>query len=1120
MTLKKRLKIILALIFSCCSLTLSAMTFSSGSPFASGKWVKIAIDKTGVYEVTYDELREMGFSNPSKVGVCGDSPEMRDLNFADASGTQLYTDNLTPIAVRHSGEKIYFYVRGVDYCTFNPESSSPFNGYFRKTDRNIYTDNARYFLTDCSEYSRSIPAIESLTDEQSKLVNSAVGHIFHEQDIYQNQFGTGQLFWGEKLNGIGDAEVKFPYTLNRADITTPAVMQCVVYCDVATDKKAKVTFGAVGGESNPSYTVQVKNSSNVYPQSKQVALVNLPASKGELFVQYSSSVNTTSYANLDFWTLSYKRTIPMLSDANSSPLPAEEFVLGDITDAQVASFYSNVPAGSILLDITKPDDVEEILADDSSGLTKVTLRSKGDGPRLLYFNPALEQMKITGYQKVENAGLHEAAGEGADFLIITTRNLREQADMIADLHARKEGLKVLVTDVEDVYNEFSAGMPDPMAYRALAKLLYSHENRPLQNILLFGPVTGNCRSYERVSGHLADALIAFESPTLNAESGAFNINDFYGMMSEYFVFSNIMSQKMEVGVGVLPVRTVEEASNVTDKIRRYLFELDHTPGVNDNVLVAGLYDVHMHGNHALNLYDAVNRSRSGEVVPEVISIDAYGEKNARSKFFSAFNRGASLLTYIGHGAPDKLGKNANFFSISDLKSFHNQSLPLLFIAGCEISYFDREDRGIGEALVISNSSGSIGTLLATRSTWATQNLSLMRSLLLNIYKDSPSPTSNSPVRKNPVTIGEALRLAKNLNQGENKFAYQLVCDPALKVPVAYRSVSVVQKGLIAVPGETLTFDFEVLNDQDKKDVDFNGNVVVKFMTPIVKKISDDFVTNTKVEYGETLNIAYTDVVAMANCTVENGVGSVSIQIPASLSSRVGESFNVQIGAFDSDRFIGAAGKVTAKITGALAGSAGSDQVSPVIGSVEYDESIHALSVEMSDNKGFYSGYSDAADYFKIKVDGHILSDAAHFVPQMSPDGLSMKRIIPLAPLGSGKHSALISVKDAAGNTASAQTTFTIGGFESNIRFSLMDKAVYEKGVFDTSEISDFGASIVITDAEGKRVISIPISRAKTIWNRKNSQGNKVPAGMYKAHIEIKERTGHVFITDVIDVPVV
>ena len=58
-------------------LLLCSYTWADGSRYASksllseGKWVKIRVDKTGIYKLSYADLKNMGFSDPSKVSVHG-----------------------------------------------------------------------------------------------------------------------------------------------------------------------------------------------------------------------------------------------------------------------------------------------------------------------------------------------------------------------------------------------------------------------------------------------------------------------------------------------------------------------------------------------------------------------------------------------------------------------------------------------------------------------------------------------------------------------------------------------------------------------------------------------------------------------------------------------------------------------------------------------------------------------------------------------------------------------------------------------------------------------------------------------------------------------------------------
>ena len=45
--------------------------YTGTSALSKGHIVKVAADTTGIYEISYDRLRELGFSDPSKVRVLG-----------------------------------------------------------------------------------------------------------------------------------------------------------------------------------------------------------------------------------------------------------------------------------------------------------------------------------------------------------------------------------------------------------------------------------------------------------------------------------------------------------------------------------------------------------------------------------------------------------------------------------------------------------------------------------------------------------------------------------------------------------------------------------------------------------------------------------------------------------------------------------------------------------------------------------------------------------------------------------------------------------------------------------------------------------------------------------------
>lgn len=44
----------------------AATKFKDSSVLSSGKWVKIKVGETGVYEITGEQLKQFGFSDPKK----------------------------------------------------------------------------------------------------------------------------------------------------------------------------------------------------------------------------------------------------------------------------------------------------------------------------------------------------------------------------------------------------------------------------------------------------------------------------------------------------------------------------------------------------------------------------------------------------------------------------------------------------------------------------------------------------------------------------------------------------------------------------------------------------------------------------------------------------------------------------------------------------------------------------------------------------------------------------------------------------------------------------------------------------------------------------------------------
>ena len=105
---------ILVITFLFSVLDAESSLFVGNSRLAKGRWVKIGIEDSGVYEITHEELRTLGFTSPERVALFGAGGTALDEQFATSKGVLLYKDDLQPVPVLHSEGKLVFYGCGVE----------------------------------------------------------------------------------------------------------------------------------------------------------------------------------------------------------------------------------------------------------------------------------------------------------------------------------------------------------------------------------------------------------------------------------------------------------------------------------------------------------------------------------------------------------------------------------------------------------------------------------------------------------------------------------------------------------------------------------------------------------------------------------------------------------------------------------------------------------------------------------------------------------------------------------------------------------------------------------------------------------------------------------------------
>ena len=180
-----------ALAIACCTTATMTATFPSthfapNSVLASGKWVKIAIPADGVYELTEQELHEMGFNDINNVQVYGQGGH---LIHEKLDGKQI--DDLQQVGTVVAGGKLCFYAKGAVNVTLNAGTQP----YFSRSI-NCYSTHGYYFLTEGRD-AKDITVIDKEITGSNMLATS-LDYFYHEQDMYSYGL-TGKDMQGEDI---------------------------------------------------------------------------------------------------------------------------------------------------------------------------------------------------------------------------------------------------------------------------------------------------------------------------------------------------------------------------------------------------------------------------------------------------------------------------------------------------------------------------------------------------------------------------------------------------------------------------------------------------------------------------------------------------------------------------------------------------------------------------------------------------------------------------------------------------------------------------------------------------------------------------------------------------------
>jgi len=406
-----------------------------------------------------------------------------------------------------------------------------------------------------------------------------------------------------------------------------------------------------------------------------------------------------------------------------------------------------------VIDITAPDAPQEVegeVEEDKSGFS-VTVTSPNMGSReFLAFTE--EEVKAPVSLDMNRSSSWRQAGQAADLLIISRRDFFASAERLSLLR-QKEGYKVVVVDVEDVYDEFNYGERNPNALRDFVS--YARENWKIgpRFLLLIGDASFDSRNYLGAGDF--DLV-----PTKLVDT------EFMETASDDWLVDANGDGLADIAVGRLPARTALEADRMVSKILGY----GSLTASETALLVADTNDAYDFENATAQLRGLLPSTLRVEEIYRG-RLDA---ATAKARLLEGINRGERVVNYTGHGNVTLW--RGNLLTTGDADVLADAERPTLFVLmTCLNGYFqDPILEGLAESLMKVERGGAVAVWASSGLTRPTDQSLMNRELYGLLFGASGGAQ--------PRTLGEAVLRAKSaVRDADVRSTWILFGDPTMRL---------------------------------------------------------------------------------------------------------------------------------------------------------------------------------------------------------------------------------------------------------------------------------------------------------------------------------------------------
>ncbi len=701
------------------------------SVLATGSWVRLTVTAEGVYRLSAEYLRGVG------VPVSGVDP--RTIRVFGNGGRELSED---PQAARPVDlEEIAIAVEGEDDGQFGPDDYVLFYGRstrgwrYDTASRTIrhtihrYSEENYYWLTYGGAAGKRMGSLRSEPDPAGVVAETTLDGVFVEEEKV-NILRSGKDWLGQSFSGSGSS---FTYVSALPGLVTGTP---VTYRYMLGSSATRTTTFTVreNGQTVGTHSLSAANPeayTYLATGSFQVSLTpSIPDGQSQLNFSYATYSDPGGVGYVDWLEILYRRMLWAVDGYLQFRAPDTTAIV----EYRLQQFQSE----PVILDVTNHANVRRARGVTGSYVFQVR-ETAGSGA--VYCAATSQAWKTpAAAQAMQNQNLRGEA-DGADIIIVTSGEFRAAADRLKEFREQPAhgGLRVVIADVAQIYNEFSSGVPDVTAIRDYLK--YAYDNWTLQPtfVLFLGWASYD---YKGILGSKSSYVPTWQSAQSTNDVASYSTDDFFVKFGRGDLISLVN--------GRLSARTTSEALALVEKVIRYETSSIQDPWkqrmlfIGDDAWTPERGEVGDGVIHSEDTERLATRFTPDEFekikiyladYPTVTTAAGRRKPGAYQAIIDNVNRGVLVVSWAGHGNPSVWAHERVLETGTSLPLMVNEDrYPLFFLATCNFSQFDDPKAYTGgELLMNRRGGGAVAVISACRKVYAGSNATLAQGTFREMF---------------------------------------------------------------------------------------------------------------------------------------------------------------------------------------------------------------------------------------------------------------------------------------------------------------------------------------------------------------------------------------------------